>query len=361
MSKPVLKIRPYQATDREKVLAIYVKIWGHEKAKNLDEIWDWKYSTSLFGSRGVDRSLVAEKGGEVIGFLGTMPAMFKIHNHLCGGLWVGDFMTDLQHRGNSGIRLCKALISENEGHVLAGHADSGGSEGAIAHKLWMKLKKTKKDAGYISNLFKRVSIQGAVYDKCGLGAVARLIDYLWYRTRTLSFSTSLQPNFVLEELRCFDMKEGHQINAIVSSYQNIPLRNVEYLNWRYFKRPNTSYIVFAARNHNVLQGYIVLRCKKEMGKLNGRIVDLMVLNGDKNAARFLLATAEHRFRTLGARQVRAYAIKGSFVETELIRFGFSNRSVSDPAFPLLGEYTDQKFFIQHAWSISFADSDFDMD
>jgi len=360
MTKSVLIIRAYQAADREKILAIYSKVWGHEKAEKLGEMWDWKYSTSLFGSRGVDHSLVAEKEGVVIGFIGTMPALFKIHNHIYKGLWIGDLMTDPQHRGSSGVRLCKTIISENERRVILGHADSGG-EGGVARKLWMKLRKTQKDTGYISNLFKRVSIQGAVYDKCGLRAVAWLADYFWYHLTSSSFNVPKRSKFVLEELRCFDANDERQINEIVSSYQNISLKSVEYLNWRYFKRPNTSYIVFAARKNGVLQGFIVIRCREDMGKINGRIVELMVFDGDNNAANVLMQTAELRFRKLGARQVRAYAIEGSFVEAELVKLGFSNRSVSDPVFPLIGEYPDENFFMQRAWSVSFADSDFDMD
>jgi len=354
-----LKIRPYQAADKAGVLSVYAKVWGYEKSRNLEKIWSWKYDVSLFGMCGSDCSLVAEKDGRVVGFIGTIPAMFKINDRVCKGLWLGDLMIDPQYRGASGIRLCKTIISNNEDNVLMGHADSGGSAGAIARNLWMKLKKTKEDVSYVSNLFKRISIQGAVHDRCGSELIARSIDYAWYRLKKRG--PDIFSGLVLDDITHFDIKDKDRVNEITGSYESISLKDIEYLNWRYFKRPDTPYTVYVAREQGTMQGYVVVRCKKDTGKLNGRIVDLMVANGDEKTIRFLMRASEAYFRESGVRQVRAYAIKGSFIEGELMKFGFSGCFVSDPVFPLMGEYTDEKLFIHNAWCVSFADSDFDMD
>jgi len=357
--KSSLEIRPYKAGDKAGIFAVYAKVWGQEKAQNIEKIWSWKYDASVFGVCGSTYSLVAEKDGKVVGFVGALPAMFKINNRVCKGLWLGDLMTDPQYRGSSGVRLCKTIIANNEDNVLMGHADSGESGQAIARNLWTKIRKTKDDVSYISNLFKRVSVQGAVFDKCRIEFVARSVDYIWYRLRKkhpCDFS-----GLVLDNIMHFDSKDKNQISEIVGSYKNISLRSVEYLNWRYFKRPGTCYTIYVAREQGIMKGYVVLRCKKDAGNLNGRIVDLMVANGDKKTIHFLLTTSEAYFRKLDTRQVRAYAIKGTFVEGALRAFGFSNDAVSDPVFPLLGEYTDEKLFVHNAWCVSFADSDFDMD
>ncbi|HHI93131.1 MAG TPA: N-acetyltransferase [Gammaproteobacteria bacterium] len=358
-SKSSLKIRPYQVTDKAAILAIYAKVWGKEKAQRLGKIWPWKYDTSLFGMRGSDHSFVAEKDGLVIGFVGTIPAMFKINDRTCKGLWLGDLMIDPQHRGIPGVKLCKTIISNNENNVLMGHADSGYSGGAIARNLWMRIKKTKKDVSYVSNLFKRISIQGVIHDKCGSEFVARSVDYVWYFLKKRAEDTS--SGLVLDDITHFDIADKERINEIIASYKNISLKNVEHLNWRYFKRPDVRYTVYVAREQSHMKGYVVLRCKKDAGKLNGRIVDLIAANGDKKTIRFLMAASEAYFRKLGVRQARAYAIKGSFIENELMGFGFSSHFVSDPVFPLLGEYPDENLFVHNAWCVSFSDSDFDMD
>ncbi len=354
-----LKIRPYQTEDKDAVLAVYAKVWGQEKAQHLEEIWSWKYDAFLFGMCGSDHSLVAEKNDRIIGFVGTIPAMFKINDRLYKGLWLGDLMIDPQHRGISGVKLCKAIIANNENSVLMGHADSGDSENAIARNLWMKIRKTKKDVSYVSNLFKRISIQGAVHDKCGVRFIAKSVDFAWHLLQRKGSNVS--SGLVLNDITHFDVRDKDQISEIAGSYANIPLKDVEYLNWRYFKRPDTRYTVYVVRKQGEMKGYVVLRCKKDAGKLNGRIVDLIAFNGDEKTIRFLITASEAYFRKLGVRQARAYAIKDSFIEGELMRFGFSSHSVSDPVFPLLGECADEKLFVHNAWCISFSDSDFDMD
>ncbi len=360
-TKSSLLIRPYEAEDKQHILAVYADVWGEEKAKNLAEIWSWKYETYLFGEQGIDTSFVAEKNGEIIGFFGAIPSRFKIHANVYSGCYLGDFMTSPQHRGSLGVRLARAIIAKHMHHVQIGHSASADSQDAIGYKLLSKLRPVDKDIGYICNLFKRVSIQGAVLDRCRLKFAARLIDNLWYFLQEKPNDTCPQSGLVLEQLNCFQTSDEKQINEIVDSYQNISIKTIDYLNWRYFKRPATQYIIYVAREQGILKGFITLRCINKAGKLNARIVDLMVTNGDEKTSYFLMSAAEAYFREVGVRQVRAYASKDSFLEAELTKFGFSSGSVSDPIFPLIGYSPDNNIFVQDAWHMALSDSDFDME
>ncbi len=79
-------------------------------------------------------------------------------------------------------------------------------------------------------------------------------------------------------------------------------RTAEYLNWRYLARPSKAHVIYAARKHGALVGYVVIRNKPE----DSRIVDLVSLEEPAVIGR-LIDAAVRVSRLHGARTVNLAA------------------------------------------------------
>ncbi len=354
--------RKYVESDKPQLLRLYEAVWGKEKADKIASIWDWKYHTNPFGQKNEYPSIVAEKDKVIVGFLGAFPAMLKIGSKIHEGLWLGDLMVDPKQRGMTGYRLTRMMIKTQP--VLIGHADSGSDEHAISYRLWKRSKGKKIEVTTIYSMIKRVGIRDALFRRIRIRPLAVLADHVWRFAVGLRYgylSVLFKPGVEIIEVKRFLKEHGSFLDELMKENGNIPLKTAEYLNWRFFERPGTTYTALLAMREKRAVGYIVFRCVSEEGKTNGRIVDLLVRRGEKEGLRALLKTAEATLRKRGSRLVRIYGSNDPFVQKELARAGFSNKKSGEPIVIVIGQCPDDNFFNEHEWHISLSDGDFEMD
>lgn len=358
--------RKYVESDKPQLLRLYETVWGEEKANKIASIWEWKYHTNPFRQNSEHPSLVAEKDNTIVGFLGAFPARLKIGLKIHEGLWLGDFMVDPKHRGMVGYRLTRMMIDTQP--VLIGHADSGNDENAIAYRVWQRTKckpsRGKKiEVTIIASMIKRVSIRDAAFRKIRIRPLAILADRVWRFAVGLRYGYPPEfsrPTVEVIEISRFLKEHGPFLDELMKENGNIPLKTPEYLNWRFFERPGATCTVLLALREKKIVGYIAFRCVNEEGKINGRIVDLLVKRGEKDGLRALLKTAEATLRNKGSRLVRIYGSNEHYVQKELERTGFSNKKSKEPIVIVIGQCPDDNFFNEHEWHISLSDGDFEM-
>jgi hypothetical protein len=354
--------RSYTASDKEQLLQLYERVWGKEKADNIALIWDWKFHKHPDIAKEDYHSLVVEKGGQIIGFIGTIPTKIKVGQNVYDGFALGDHMIDPKHRGRMGLYLAKAMIGRES--TVIGHADSGKYEDKISRRLWSKVLGTKNDVTYVNNMIKRLSIESAVKRHLKIRSLAALADWAWRRIHDMMFwlrnGRSVKSDLVIEEIDHFSEETRPFLNELMEQNENIILRTMENMNWRVFERPGTKYTVLLAKRGDKPAGFIVLRTIKNHNKLNGRIVEFMAKKEDSDCFNLLMKTAINIFLKEKAIFVQAYG-SPSFSKNKLQRAGFSNRKVKHPTYPILGDCPDENLFNHDAWHMSLLDSDFDMD
>lgn len=356
-------LRKYTPDDKAGMIELYEKVWGREKAKKISSIWEWKYHENPFGEKGEYQSLLVEKGNKIIAFLGAFPARLKVGDIIYNGVWLGDFMSDPQYRGASaGVRLSRTII--NKVPVLIGHADSGDQEGAIAYRMWKKIKKSKIEITEIPNLTKRISVRDALYERTKIKIVSNAIDSIRHYFDSYSLKRlcrSCQGSIEISELTRFSDHHKPFLDDLMVENPNIPVKSVEYLNWRFFERPLTTYTVLLSFLEKRPVGYIVFRTIEEDGKINGRIVDFLVKKEEKGAAFSLLNASIERLKRDGARIVRTYGTNSENTQDALEAAHFSSKSMSVPKTVMIGQCPDESFFNSEDWYFSFSDGDFEMD
>jgi len=356
-------IRMYTPEDKQEIIHLYEKVWQKEKAQRIAQLWQWKYHNHPWQEKEMYPSRVVERNKKIIGFIGAYPAKIKLGEKTLDGLWLGDFMIDPDHRGFAGYRLAKAILEQEP--VLLGKTDNGTEEGAISYRLWKKLVAPKKfDMTPVYNFTKRISIENTIKRMTKSLVVAVLCDKLWMLLQDIRLKFR-KPNadseILVKKITHFDEQCEELFKTIMDESVNVSYRTVEYMNWRYVQMPATEYTILIASRNTKPTGYIILRAVKELGKLNGRIVELMVLKDQKTTPAALLEKANRFFRGNKVGIVTAFNFRDEFIQDALERAGYSQFGRSSEALKYIVQCPNKDCFYSERWRIFMGDSDYEMD
>ena len=107
-------------------------------------------------------------------------------------------------------------------------------------------------------------------------------------------------------------------------YPAITRRDTAVLNWHYRNHPDANYHVFFSAQDAALRGYVVFKVYLRKGRRIARIVDLLTVRGDTEAARSLVAAALLECRREGAERTDCFATGSDLIGT-LSQLGFAQR------------------------------------
>jgi hypothetical protein len=136
------------------------------------------------------------------------------------------------------------------------------------------------------------------------------------------------------------------------------VRDSKYLNWRYIDSPN-AYKIFSVERHQLIKGFIVLTFEEGATK-RGRIVEILVEQGQKAVTNLLLTQAIGYFFDQGADVINCWILEKSPAFTALEKRGFVKREtphdliVRSHTYGLSNEY----FADDSKWYITMGDSDY---
>ena len=130
----------------------------------------------------------------------------------------------------------------------------------------------------------------------------------------------ISENSRIRKVSFFDDKINGLWNTVSKDYAILVVRNAEYLNWRYVKKPNSSYDVFLAEKDDTIRGYLVLTTRMARYQKVGYIVDIFA--NSKNTIRHLIRTAIEYLNDKKVDLISSWTMKGSLCHRILTENGF---------------------------------------
>ena len=109
---------------------------------------------------------------------------------------------------------------------------------------------------------------------------------------------------------------------VSKNYDIMLVRTKDYLEWRYVMNPDSYSILIARNKDGDIVGYIVTKIGFSGDIPNGFIVDFLTIEDDPNIFKKLLAASIEEFYRKRVNTVSTHAVKGSFYDKILLRFGF---------------------------------------
>jgi len=285
-------LREYREGDEEAIIGLHREVFGSEADRRW---WEWRY---LGGPAGRAIMMLAESNGRIVGQYAVVPVRMKMGHETClAGLSL-DTMVHPDYRGGGMFtRLAEAAYataSERGYRWVYGFPNGNSHHGFVARLGWTDLYDGIP-------LWVRPLNLGAVIRKrygsrlvAGAGACAgRVAMGLFLRPRKATGRCSVR------EIRHFDERFDGLWKDVSERYRIAVIRDRAYLEWRYARRPDAAYTIFAAEDGDRLGGYVVLRAMPRFGLKIGFIMEMVVAGGMVEISRDLIAGSLEFFRRGG--------------------------------------------------------------
>lgn len=279
-------IRRYRESDEENILKLRKICFGRADRDK----WIWQFKYSPFGSI----MMVAEHKGQIIGFFSRLSVKMKVEDKVVMGSIACDAMVhpDFRHKGLY-HRLSKVSWEEAK---KEGHAISYG----IANKITYKHRHKETFAiCRIPILVKFFDSYEEIKKHVVNQFLAKILSIFANSIFRIFYSAKACPSFrnlTLNEITKFEDRINSFWKEALRTFKIAVVRNKEYLNWRYFQRPNSNFTVLLAEEGKKLLGYIVFSAEKTLDSKRGCITDIVTHPDHPEIIQFLISEAIHRLR-----------------------------------------------------------------
>jgi GNAT superfamily N-acetyltransferase len=311
-------VRRFRNEDKEPMLALFEKIWTKELADKLREMWAWKYEQNPHDPPVGNKTCVLERDGRIIGMMGLLSDLVWVNGRTLPIIWAIDFAVHPDFRGG-GFRMVNYEKKMDSDFLQAGIAVAG-----RPFEFYVK-------AGYPMvfsfSIFKNIMNPRNFFQKKSMNKAAVLLLTILFKTVTAClslFRARLKDKDIsVIPVSRFDDRFDELWKEACGGYNICMVRDKDFLNWRFFERPDSGYAIFAAEKNGRILGYIVLRQKVARNTRYGTIIDLFTKKGDKQTLQYLIARALDHFRSEHVDRA-SFAIppKCRFYRNALIKNGF---------------------------------------
>lgn len=243
-------IEQYKAIDRDSVFGLMQEIFVSEKMRKSDffnlDLWKWQYENNPFGQAV---TILAKHNSKVIGQYANIPLRLKLNGKLTNSALVIDLMVKDSYRRKGLFK----MMGDASNRKLA----------ASDFSLSMAFpSRQESELGFINKLgWFRVS---------GLNVLWKPVVPAIKRQRYQDITISPVREFP-EEVNILWEEMKNNINVGV-------VRNRDYLNWRFFRKPKEEYQAFLVHRGVKLAGYFVVKIDNISKIKLGLIVDMLCLN-----------------------------------------------------------------------------------
>ncbi len=250
-------MREYMKGDEAKILDYQNSMMTPEDRRS-SSYWEWEYARN---PRGIVIIWIAEDGDTLAGHYARMPLKMKVGTQTLSGAQSVDTFT---HHGYRRLGIFAAL-AERVYHlagqhgiaVLYGFPSIAAYQGFVKKLGWIRVTSIEKMSMPLDVTSLMLSALAAFRQNGPASLGSLLVGRLrtWRRTkRLLSRFTGVR----VEHIREFE-KDVDDLWAEISNEVSIRVvKDSEYLNWRYFDKPDNSYSVFQVTCHEKNMGYIVI-------------------------------------------------------------------------------------------------------
>jgi len=266
-----LIIRRYKQGDEKQIIHLFQKVFKKPMGKTESiNHWNWEYKNNPNNRIEI---LLAIDGKQIIGHYSVIPIKMKILEDYYIASFSLDTMTHSKYRGQ-GIfpTLANKLYNDlgetgipftygfpNNNSIKPFVKKCGWSEISNVPIYILPLNISKLAARYLKSKF-FLNFFGEIYNF--------LFDLIWKKN-------PLPNQVAIEEIKKFDKNFDDLWELVKDEIIIGVVRNSKYLNWRYFRKPEENYNVYAIYLNNNLKGYIVLKIELRFDLTIGLIVDII--------------------------------------------------------------------------------------
>jgi len=286
-------IRRYKEGDEKQIVPLLKLVFPG--SKYIDEkYWNWMYKNN---PTHLIRIWVAEDNEKIVGHYAVMSVFMKVNDKLQTGALSLNIAVHPDYQGR-GIfpRLAKQASRElsEEGIVFTYVYPNKRSFPIFIEKLgWFEVPS-------LPVLFKPLNLEKLLARKVGNRFLAKMINpfgllflKVFFGERRNDISKGID---VIRVTSLDDRVDGFWEQAS-KPYKIIALRDKKYLTWRYFDKPDNSYMMYLAEKEGEMLGYIVLKLVTiDESSKSGTIVDLLTLPGREDVVLTLILKAIEHFK-----------------------------------------------------------------
>jgi len=286
MGNHLWAIRRYKEGDEEKILKLRKLCFG---SADLDK-WIWEYKNSPFGNI----MMVAEHQGQIIAFYSRLSVKMKVGDKILKGSIASDAMVHPDFR-RKGLwhRLFKTTWerAKKEGQAISY---------SFANKTTYKYR--PKEAYAICRfpvLVKFFDTYEEMEKRVRNQFLAKILSVsanALFRVFCRAKKCPPVENVTVSEITEFDDRINRFWKEASSAFKIAVVRNKEYLNWRYFQRPNSDFTVLLAEEGKKLLGYIVFSVQKTLHRNRGYVIDIITHPDRPEIIQFLISKAIDRLK-----------------------------------------------------------------
>jgi hypothetical protein len=315
-------VRPYRPGDEEQLASLYAEVFGRERAV---DVWRWK----LMEREGLTASVwvAATRDDErIVGQYAGIHLRLRLRGEERLGLAGTEAITAPDFR-RQGI-----LTSMGEAaHQAWAHAGYAAALG-LPNEQWGSRKKVigfkhifplawLRFPLHAERVVRRISrLPTPLVEPAALAAGAG--SFTWRSVfRNVMHNKTVGSNVHVEEATGPDDFD-HLWSRLAGEYENVVVRDGNWVDWRFTRSAAYSYKVLLARKDGEPSGYIAYRMPEQGGPADGYIADIFVGRNDTATTAALVLSALDNLSARGAGIVLATAAPGSALHRQLRRVGF---------------------------------------
>ena len=266
-----LIIRRYKPGDEKHIIQLFEKVFKKPMGKTESiKHWNWEYKNNPNNRIEI---LLAIDENRIIGHYSVIPIKMKIIEDYYIASFSLDTMTHSEYRGQGIFPTLANKLYNDLGETgipfTYGFPNNNSIKPFVKKCGWYEISNVP-----IYILPQNINKLAARYLKSEffsnfIGGIFNFIFNLLWKEKNL-------PNrIVIEEINKFDKNFDDLWESVKDEIIISVVRNCEYLNWRYFRKPEDNYVVNAIYYNNNLKGYIVLKIEERFDLTIGLVVDII--------------------------------------------------------------------------------------
>jgi GNAT superfamily N-acetyltransferase len=260
----------------------------------MADYYEWKYFT---GAPDPACVRVADDGGKIVGMTAGTIKRVAIRGKVVPCAEIGDAFAHPDYRKQGMFTALGQAVSgelEKRGIDFVYARPNANSYPGFVRKFGFE------NALYLKTMRRVVSIDSILRRKTGGGTLytlSRPIGSILAKTVYRIAGYRDLPGITVSEASSFDQRVDRLSEAVARDYAAMIVRDAEYLNWRYIRKP-VDYKVYTATESDALRGYVVVRCIEfEEGQRKfGYLVDLLAPKHDAQVIALLISKAMQYFK-----------------------------------------------------------------
>lgn len=277
-------VKNYEDGDEKLIIPLLREVFGEQQTL---EHWQWRYKENPSGF--YKNIWLMMDRGRVVGHYAIIPQRMMIQGkeYLCAQSLGTATHTDYRRRGIFETLANKTYQHAAKEHnilIVYGFAVEASYYGLVRKLGWRKFFPIKR--------LVRILDADAFFK--GKSKVKKIFFKAYSRLRKAKEREEYTYN--VEKVNRYREDCDDFLDKVSKRFQVMTVRDSRYLNWRFFQRPERSYVNFVCKNNEGrILGYLVLRQHDNIG----HIIDLLTIE-DKDAIEDLIKKAFDFFRNKSA-------------------------------------------------------------